>query len=101
MGEEIAFKETGRLERRGSSQETTAVFILTMLQALLGPGYPWALAALALTVGGSVLLARWSREERQIQALGGHAPRVRTYLPLGSRDINQALKVQMLIRPRS
>ena len=43
----------------------------------------WNLAIIATVIYGVWTIFRRRKEERQIQALGGHAPVYKTYLPAG------------------
>jgi hypothetical protein len=63
-----------------------------MLNELLGgqfsdarvPRWLALLPAIVALIAGVTVLVRWVREELKIRALGGHAPVLRTYLPLGT-----------------
>ena len=65
-----------------------------MLQDILGHAYSWGLVAVLAVAVAAIVVARQRDEERRIQALGGRAQVVRTYLPLGTRLLSPSAAYQ-------
>jgi hypothetical protein len=55
-----------------------------MIEELLAQTSPKTLALGVVGAWGVVLLVRRISTERKIQALGGHASRIKTWMPYGS-----------------
>ncbi len=55
-----------------------------MLQEIYTRTSGSSLLAIAVALLGVILVSKWIREDHKINALGGRAPVVRTYLPLGN-----------------
>ena len=54
-----------------------------MISDILGNVSPKSLAAVGVLVFISLFAVRWLNTEVKIRQLGGHAKRVKTYLPFG------------------
>ncbi|KAI9781900.1 MAG: hypothetical protein M1816_002164 [Peltula sp. TS41687] len=62
-----------------------------MLEQLLLHTSTWKLAIVATAIYAIWSLVRWNKRERRIQALGGHAAVVKTYLPFGIDFVYRAI----------
>lgn len=65
-------------------QMTLGTYTATMIDSLLEHVHPKSLAVAIVVLLVLAKFSQWVNKERKIRALGGHAPKIRTWLPYGT-----------------